>query len=72
MVIIFYMQHAQMIAASFLRTKNLLYLKILDKFSFFSGLKQTEEKCEVAGIGIKKRIKVALCGMKNIDFQKIQ
>ena len=72
MVIIFYMQHAQMIAASFLRAKNLLYLKILDKFSFFSGLKQTEEKCEVTGIGIKKRIKVALCGMKNIDFQKIQ
>ena len=44
--------------------------KILGEFSFFSGLMPTKEKCEKAGIGVKKVVKVALCGMKNIDLKK--
>ena len=46
--------------------------KILDEFSFFSELKPNKEKCEVAGIGVKKGVKVALCGMKNINLKKTQ
>ena len=38
--------------------------KILDEFSYLSGLEPNKEKCEVAGIGVKKGTKVALCGMK--------
>ena len=34
--------------------------KILDEFSFFSGLKPNKEKCEVAGIGAKKGAEVTL------------
>ena len=45
-------------------------IKILDEFSFFSGLKPNKEKCEDAGIGVKKGVQVALCGMKNIDLRK--
>ena len=44
--------------------------KILDWFSFSSGLKPNKEKFEVAGIGVKKGVKIALCGMKNIDLKK--
>ena len=36
----------------------------------FSGLKPNKEECEVAGIGVKKGVKVALCGMKNINLKK--
>ena len=46
--------------------------RILDKFSFFSGLMPKKERCEVAGSGVKKGVKVALCGMKNIDLKKTQ
>ena len=45
-------------------------IKILDKFSFFSGLKPNKEKCEVASIGVKKGVQVAPCGMKKIDLRK--
>ena len=31
--------------------------KTLGEFSFFSGLKPNKEKCEVGGIGVKKRVK---------------
>ena len=40
--------------------------KILDEFSFFSGLKSNKGKCELAGIGVKEGVMVALCGIKNI------
>ena len=33
----------------------------------FPGLKLNKEKCETAGIGIKKGIKVAFCRMQGID-----
>ena len=37
-------------------------------FSKYSGLKPNHEKCEIAGIGVLKRLKVAVCGMKCIDL----
>ena len=50
-------------------------MKSFDNFSLFSGLKVNGSKCEIAGIGTKKGVKVALCGMKSInlkcDFIKI-
>ena len=62
----------QIIAASLIKNKKCVIeaFKILDEFSFFSGLKPNKEKCEVAGIGLNKGVKVALCGMKNIDLKK--
>ena len=41
---------------------------MFDKFSLFSGLKINNAKREIAGIGVKKGIKVALCGMECIDL----
>ena len=39
-------------------------------FSLFSGLKPNVDKCEVAGIGILKGVKVAVCGMNWIALTK--
>ena len=36
----------------------------------FSGLKPNKKECEVAGSCVKKGVKVALCGMKNINLKK--
>ena len=38
-------------------------IKTFDKFSLFSGLKINNAKCEIAGIGVKKGVKMALCRM---------
>ena len=38
----------------------------------FSGLKPNKADGEVAGTGVKKGVKVALCGMKNINLKKKQ
>ena len=50
-------------------------MKTFDCFSLFSGLKINRSKCEIAGIGTKKGVKMALCGMKSVnlkyDFIKI-
>ena len=43
-------------------------IKTFDKFSLFSGLKINNAKCEIAGIGVKKGVKMALCGMDCIDL----
>ena len=43
-------------------------IKTFDKFSVFSGLKINNAKCEICGIGVKKGIKMALCGMDCIDL----
>ena len=43
-------------------------IRTFDKFSLFSGLKVNYGKCEIAGIGIKKGVKMALCGMNCIDL----
>ena len=59
-----------MIAAN--RKSVIEALKIVAQFSFFSGIKPNKEKREVAGIDVKKGVKVAICGIKNIDVEKIQ
>ena len=37
-------------------------------FSKYSGLKRNHEKCENPGTGVLKSVRVAVCGMKSIDF----
>ena len=50
-------------------------MKSFDNFSLFSSLKVNRSKCEIAGIGTKKGVKVALRDLKSInlkyDFIKI-
>ena len=41
---------------------------MFDKFSLFSGLKTNNVNCEIAGIGVKKGVKMALYGMDCIDL----
>ena len=43
---------------------------IFDKFSFYSGSKPNRKKCEVAGIGVLKRVNLELCGMECVDLTK--
>ena len=43
-------------------------IKMFDKFSLFSGLKTNNVNCEIADIGFKKGVKMALCGMDCIDL----
>ena len=45
-------------------------IKTFDKFSLFSELKINNATCEIAGIGVKKGFKMALCGMDCIDLTK--
>ena len=54
----------------FLRNKKSAteVIKMFGKFSLFSGLKINNAKCEVAGIGVKKGIKMAHCGIKCINL----
>ena len=44
-------------------------MKVFHIFSSFSGLKPNKSKCEVAGIGALKGVKMALCGMKCNDLR---
>ena len=43
-------------------------LEIFKHFSQFSDLKQNKSKCEIAGIGVLKGVKVALCGMRCVNL----
>ena len=43
-------------------------INIFNIFSKFSGLKPNTTKCEVAGIGSLKGVKMAVCGMKCVDL----
>ena len=43
-------------------------MKTFDKFSLLSGLKINNAKREIAGIGVKKRVTIALCGTEGIDL----
>ena len=45
-------------------------LNTISLFSSFSGLKRNLSKCKVAGIGLFKGEKVAVCGIKCIDLTK--
>ena len=55
----------QMTLVFFLRNEKSAteVIKTFDKFSFFSGLKINNAKCEIAGIDVKKGVKIALCGI---------
>ena len=44
-------------------------MKVFDIFSYFSGFKPNKSKFESAGICALKGAKVALYGMKHIDFR---
>ena len=43
-------------------------LEIFKHFSQFSGLKPNKSKCEIAGIGALKGVKVTLCGMRCVNL----
>ena len=45
-------------------------LNIISLFPSFSGLKPNLSKYKVAGIGLLKGVKVAVCGIKCIDLTK--
>ena len=42
--------------------------RVFDVFSEFAGLKVNRSKCEIAGIGVKNGVKVALLGLKCVDL----
>ena len=42
--------------------------EIFKHFSQFSGLEPNKSKCEIAGIGVLKGVKVALCGMRCVNL----
>ena len=45
--------------------------EVLNNFNImfqFSGLKINKSKCEAAGIGVMKRVKVAICGVECISL----
>ena len=42
--------------------------KNFDKFSIFSGLSLNNYKCEICGIGAKRGVNIALCGMKSVNL----
>ena len=43
-------------------------IKTFDRFSLISGLKINNAKCKIASTGVKKGVKIALCGMECIDL----
>ena len=45
-------------------------METFSTFSKYSCLKPKYEKCEIAGIGVLKIVKVAVCGMKCVDLCK--
>ena len=45
-------------------------METFSTFSQYSCLKPNYEKCEIAGIGVLKSVKVAVCGMKCIGLCK--
>ena len=46
-------------------------IKIVNIFSTFSALKPNKSKCEIAGLGALKVVKIAFCGIECIDVQYI-
>ena len=51
-----------------LKIKSLLCKFSILIFSKYSGLKINKSKCEIAGIGVKNGVKIALLGAKCIDL----
>ena len=56
----------------FLKNKKsvILLTEVFHSFSLYSGLKPNKSKCEIAGIGTLKGVKVALCGMECINLNE--
>ena len=42
-------------------------IKKFDNCPLFSGIKISNDKCEIAGIGVKKLVQMAICGMECLD-----
>ena len=57
----------QMTIPFFLKSTTEL-IKMFDKFPLFSGLKTNNTRCEVAGIGVRKGVKMALYGMECMNL----
>ena len=38
-------------------------INVFDAFSFYSGLKPDESKCEIVDIGVLKKVSIELCGL---------
>ena len=65
----FYTQRMRTIPQKLKDEKSVTELmKTVDIFSIFSGLKPNKSKCEVAGLGALKGVKIALCGMECTDL----
>ena len=45
-------------------------LELFKHFSQLSGLKPNKSKCEIAGIGVLKGVKLALCGMRCVTLHE--
>ena len=58
----------------FLKNQNSIrqVMETFSTFSQYSCLKPNYEKCEIAGIGVLKSVKVAVGGMKCVDYIKIR
>ena len=56
----------------FLRDKKFIkeLINTFATFSKYSGLKPIHKKCEIAGIGVLKTVKVTDCGMECTDLCK--
>lgn len=46
-------------------------MNVFDQFSLFTGLRPNKSKCEVAGRGVLKGLKMALCGIKTVTSDSI-
>ena len=45
-------------------------MKTFQEFAYFSGLSYDMSKCDIADIKSLKGVKIAVCGIKNIDLTK--
>ena len=71
MVIILYEVYADDRSFFFKNKKSVIEaFKIFDQFFFFSGLKASKEKCEVADIGVKKGVRWHSVEWKNLISKK--
>ena len=49
---------------------SVIAMKVFDNFSEISGLKPSKSKCEIAGIGDLKGVRVALCDIQWINLNE--
>ena len=69
-IMIFYILHTLTIPRFFLQNEKSA-TEVLNNFNImsqFSGLKINKSKCEVAGTGVMKGVKVALCGVECVHL----